>query len=219
MVLEKKFASGNLGLQQLIFHLQPFDRNLRVLYELSRTISEGKIRGGAILVELERLMTTYAGDKTVRSLLEPILVMCGTPILSMLTKWLRSGTAEDPCDEYFVRQRTVLDVEGRTENPILDAFVVVDRNLPSIFQPSVQKIVRIGAYQSILRAYCGDPDSCSIEELDGLLSTRIPYEIRRITALVDKCLGILNRQMLLQLVAEDRLRHALRYHMVIFLCM
>ncbi|PJF16836.1 Gamma-tubulin complex component 2 [Paramicrosporidium saccamoebae] len=190
--------------------LQPFDRNLKVLYELARTINEGKIRGGAILVELERLMTVYAGDKAVRSLLEPILITCGTPILSMLSKWLRSGTADDPCGEYFVRQRTMFDVEGRTENPILDAFIVVDRNLPSIFQPSVQKIVRIGAYQSILRAYCGDSDSYSIEGLDALLSTSISYEIRRVTALVDKCLGILNRQMLLQLVAEDRLRHALR---------
>lgn len=109
VLLERKFSAEALGLQQLQFHLQPYERNLEVLVDVARTVEERNLRGGALLVELENAISTYAGDKVACSLLQDIANACATPFLSMFVLWITEGRIDDPCGEFFVRPCTERD--------------------------------------------------------------------------------------------------------------
>lgn len=108
VLLEKKFAQGSLGLQQLCFHMQPFRRPMFALYKLVDGIERRQLRGGAIVIELEKSLVTYSGDRALRSLLEPLLADSYQPVLQMAERWLSAGELEDDLEEFFISQREAL---------------------------------------------------------------------------------------------------------------
>lgn len=210
VLLEKKFLIGALGLQQFAFHLQPYARNLQIIYEIVSAVEQGKLCGGAILVELEKGVARYAGDKVLRALLEEILVKCSIPFMALTASWIQDGRLEDHCHEFFIRPRTDLDKSPSNEtDSFASAFVLVDANIPSIFQPAVNKILQIGAYHNILRGYASDPEDYR-GEVNALLDGHMSYDQRKITAMVDRAFVCVNRRMLSELVSGDRLITSLR---------
>ncbi len=208
VMLERKFNSGSLGLQQFGFHLQPFERNLQVLSATVRTINEQRLRGGSILVLLERSIGQHSGDKAIRSMLEDLLVKCAAPFLDMLSGWLQSGLLDDPCGEFMIRPRNDRDpiLYGSEAYSLTLRFLAVPENMPSICQAAMGKIVQIGAFHNILKGYAGDPEDYTGNSLESALL----YDQRRIGAIVERCFANVNRRMLGELLAQDRLISALK---------
>ena len=108
VLLEKKFSQGSLGLQQLCFHMQPFRRPMFALYKLVDSIERQQLRGGAIVIELEKSLVAYSGDRTLRGLLEPLLADSYQPVLQMAERWLSAGELEDDLQEFFISHREAL---------------------------------------------------------------------------------------------------------------
>lgn len=102
ILLEKKFTLGSLGLQQLCFHIQPFQRPMFAVYEIIDSICRNNLRGGAIVLEVEKSLAAYSGDRTLRALLEPILADVYQPVLKTAEKWLTEGELDDDLGEFFI---------------------------------------------------------------------------------------------------------------------
>lgn len=184
-------------------------------------INSQRLRGGAILKQLESSISLYYGDKATRGVLEELLLGCSKPFLCVLQGWLKNGELNDPCSEFMLRRRSKNDptLRGNATSSLTavlyffamllppQEFITMDENTPSIFQPISMKILQIGALHNILRAYAEEPEEYTGDSIEGTIT----YEERCVSRIVDHCLGKVNRRILVELLSEDRLLRALRY--------
>lgn len=103
--LERRFATGTLGLQQFCFHLSPYCRNLECIAECLDEVLQVKATGGATLILLEKKVALFSGDKALKNLFESLLIKSAVPFLDILRGWLEGGRLEDPFNEFMIRRR------------------------------------------------------------------------------------------------------------------
>lgn len=169
VALESKFSGekGAMGLQQLSFHLQPYQRNLSVLANIVKSIQghdgsisssvnpaedSGPKRGGAILCHLETECIKAAGDAILQTLIEGLLVEAARPWLHILGEWLATGKADDKGGEFCVRPRSHLDppLYGTEAHTLTSAFVAVKQNTPSVISDCLPRLLQVGAFYGVL---------------------------------------------------------------------
>lgn len=88
-------------------------------------------------------------------------------------------------------------------------FHIHTENLPNFFKTHLDKIVQVGTYHRILAAPGQDPGFvfCERDSEDV-----IQWDARIISATLCKKLAVLNKKMMVDLLAGDKLKAAFRYN-------
>lgn len=211
--LEASFtdSQGGLGIQQLLFQMQPHMQSLSRIAQIISVLDASALKGGSILVHLENAVAKERGDRNVRQLLEGLLLHCARPYLNMLSAWIYHGRLEDDHMEFMIRRRTPRDPlsYGEDASTITGAFVIVDGNVPPSLQgPMASKVLRVGAYHSILSGF-GSTQKLLVQSPSSSGASLLTYDARQIALAVERELVNVNRRVMDELLAGDRLLKAL----------
>lgn len=74
------------------------------MHELVDFVREKRIRGGAILVQVERYMTSYSGDQDIAGAFCKIRAECVKPFMAMLATWIKIGHIETTSEFFIIRE-------------------------------------------------------------------------------------------------------------------
>lgn len=169
--LEDSLRAGQLGLQKLLYYIQPTLRNMALLRSVV-TVCRGK-NGGAALDAVYKLAMTHVGADDVGHILALIVGKAAAPIFEIMDIWIRKGVVDDPYNEFFIVENKVYAGSAKKATIATSAnawelrYTVNRENLPDFLAPFVENVLRSGKYLNVLRE-CGlDPAKIAANSVKG----------------------------------------------------
>lgn len=224
--LESLLLAGRLGLQKLIFLLQPAGITLRTLYGVCGRLSD--LSGGQLLDGLHAGLLQQ-GDSGARQLYSRLLDDSSRPFFDMLDTWLFSGELSDPYKEFMIAENSNMSREALVQDFNAqyweEHWALREKHVPSALRPHVGRALTAGKYLNVVRGCLAaggedggvreSPEALFLPVVDDALRT----ECRRMRLDADGSSGVprlidaayaLSSRALLRLLEE---RHGLASHL------
>lgn len=157
--LEHQFTSEQLSLQKLWFYVQP---TLRIFALLDRVVSvliKTHSVGGALLNVIHSQVTAIGGsgsDDDTTTILRFLLRQASAPFFEILGHWIYEGRIDDPYDEFFIEEQTLVArsdmMEVYDESYWHRKFTVREEMLPLFIAHMREQIFNAGKFLHVLRS-------------------------------------------------------------------
>jgi gamma-tubulin complex component 2 len=144
--LESELREGKLGLQRLLFYVQPSMRSMALLRRVASCV-DGKI-GGAALDAVYSLAAAHVGSADARAVLAFVVGRTAAPVLDAVQMWMCDGLLDDAYAEFFVEEAPRANTTGKMWD---HRYSVNHDNLPAFLAPFVANILRAGKYFNVMR--------------------------------------------------------------------
>lgn len=136
------------------------DEFLRVIAKSEDRAYKGrKIRcGGVLLGVIWDRMATLGGDPLIRALHSHLLSLASAPYLEMLQVWLKSGTIDDPYEEFMIAERRHVKKESLSNDYAGDIYweqrySLREDAVPPFLEAFKEKILLAGKYLNVCREW------------------------------------------------------------------
>ncbi|XP_055347474.1 gamma-tubulin complex component 2-like isoform X2 [Paramacrobiotus metropolitanus] len=209
--LDDVFRDGQLTIQRLHSQMMPLFPALEMMAGIVQTVTEGKLRGGALLSALHDRVVRFSPKKEIEQLVLHVVTATAVPFLRMLSKWIYEGVVEDPHREFMV---CIYNVEIKRSKQQSDKgnvntgihtcaywenrYKLVQTMVPDFMEEYTEKIVLCGKYLNIIRQ-CGE--EISVADASPLAYNRDP---RHLQMLVDDAFTMASGRLLtLMMESED----------------
>lgn len=234
--LEAGLRKGEVGLQRMLFLLQPSMRSMALLRKVVESV--GEKTGGAAVDAAYAMAAAHVGSADARSVLSFVVGRGAAPVLDSVGLWMRRGVIDDRFREFFVEENPRFAREGTgTGGKAWELRYSVNKdNVPAFLEEFVERILRAGKYLNVLRESAAAKESVSrtvvgtaAMELDIVLEKEehlvltgdvllSPDAARRIAAFVDRTYAFASERLIGHLRDEvdvlSRLRSIKRYFML-----
>ncbi|KAE9243257.1 Gamma-tubulin complex component 2 [Phytophthora fragariae] len=193
-------------IQKLWYHVQP---SLRTLEMLSLLVDACRktIGGGSLLTEIQRIMSSLAGDSNARKVFSFLMERVSVPYLKMVERWVYHGDLVDPYDEFMIRRDEQVSKEDVQDNPYStywqSRYTVRESQVPLFLTRVAQKILTAGKYLNVFRT-CNRQVDCPFAGEIVYSSSESVYE-----ELIDKAHAFASRTLLDLFVRENDLQNRL----------
>ncbi|GMF43046.1 unnamed protein product [Phytophthora fragariaefolia] len=193
-------------IQKLWYHVQP---SLRTLEMLSLLVDACRktIGGGSLLTEIQRIMSSLAGDSNARKVFSFLMERASVPYLKMVERWIYHGDLVDPYDEFMIRRDEQVSKEDVQDNPYStywqSRYTVREAQVPLFLARVAQKILTAGKYLNVFRT-CNRQVDCPFAGEIVYSSSESIYE-----ELIDKAHVFASRTLLDLFVRENDLQNRL----------
>lgn len=193
-------------IQKLWYHVQP---SLRTLEMLSLLVDACRktIGGGSLLTEIQRIMSSLAGDSNARKVFSFLMERASVPYLKMVERWIYHGDLVDPYDEFMIRRDEQVSKEDVQDNPYStywqSRYTVRESQVPLFLTRVAQKILTAGKYLNVFRT-CNRQVDCPFAGEIVYSSSESVYE-----ELIDKAHAFASRTLLDLFVRENDLQNRL----------
>ncbi|CAI5704042.1 hypothetical protein KXD40_002413 [Peronospora effusa] len=193
-------------IQKLWYNVQP---SLRTLEMLSLLVDACRktIGGGSLLTEIQRIMSSLAGDSNARKVFSFLMERASVPYLKMVERWIYHGDLVDPYDEFMIRRDDQVSKEDVQDNPYStywqSRYTVRASQVPLFLSRVALKILTAGKYLNVFRT-CNRQVDCPFAGDIKFSASESVYE-----DLIDKAHGFASRMLLDLFVRESDLQNRL----------
>ncbi|KAG7385097.1 hypothetical protein PHYPSEUDO_001949 [Phytophthora pseudosyringae] len=193
-------------IQNLWYNVQP---SLRTLEMLSLLVDACRktIGGGSLLTEIQRIMSSLAGDSNARKVFSFLMERASVPYLKMVERWIYHGDLVDPYDEFMIRRDDQVSKEDVQDNPYStywqSRYTIRASQVPLFLSRVAQKILTAGKYLNVFRT-CNRQVDCPFAGEIVFSSSESVYE-----ELIDKAHGFASRMLLGLFVRDNDLQNRL----------
>ncbi|KAG6957621.1 hypothetical protein JG687_00009878 [Phytophthora cactorum] len=193
-------------IQKLWYNVQP---SLRTLEMLSLLVDgcHKTIGGGSLLSEIQRIMSSLAGDSNARKVFSFLMERASVPYLKMVERWIYHGDLVDPYDEFMIRRDDQVSKEDVQDNPYStywqSRYTIRASQVPLFLSRVAQKILTAGKYLNVFRT-CSRQVDCPFAGEIVFSPSESVYE-----ELIDKAHGFASRVLLDLFVRENDLQNRL----------
>ncbi|KAK1936623.1 Gamma-tubulin complex component 2 [Phytophthora citrophthora] len=193
-------------IQKLWYNVQP---SLRTLEMLSLLVDACRktIGGGSLLTEIQRIMSSLAGDSNARKVFSFLMERASVPYLKMVERWIYHGDLVDPYDEFMIRRDDQISKEDVQDNPYStywqSRYTIRSTQVPLFLSRVAQKILTAGKYLNVFRT-CNRQVDCPFAGEIVFSSSESVYE-----ELIDKAHGFASRILLDLFMRENDLQSRL----------
>ncbi|KAG6962697.1 hypothetical protein JG688_00008480 [Phytophthora aleatoria] len=193
-------------IQKLWYNVQP---SLRTLEMLSLLVDGCRktIGGGSLLSEIQRIMSSLAGDSNARKVFSFLMERASVPYLKMVERWIYHGDLVDPYDEFMIRRDDQVSKEDVQDNPYStywqSRYTIRASQVPLFLSRVAQKILTAGKYLNVFRT-CSRQVDCPFAGEIVFSPSESVYE-----ELIDKAHGFASRVLLDLFVRENDLQNRL----------
>lgn len=199
-------ADTSFSLQKLWYNVQPSLRTLEMLSVLV-TACRQTIGGGSLLTEIQRIMSSLAGDSNARKVFSFLMERASVPYLKMVERWIYYGDLVDPYDEFMIRRDNQVSKEDVQDNPYStywqSRYTVRASQVPLFLARVAPKILTAGKYLHVFRTCNRQADCPFANEIAFSLSDSVYEE------LIDKAHAFASRMLLDLFVRENDLQNRL----------
>ncbi|KAF4031510.1 Gamma tubulin complex component C-terminal [Phytophthora infestans] len=202
----KTDGAASFTIQKLWYYVQP---SLRTLEMLSLLVDGCRktIGGGSLLSEIQRVMSSLAGDSNARKVFSFLMERASVPYLKMVERWVYHGDLVDPYDEFMIRRDDQVSKEDVKDNPYStywqSRYTVRASQVPLFLSRVAQKILTAGKYLNVFRT-CSRQVDCPFAGELVFSSSESVYE-----ELIDRAHGFASRVLLDLFVRENDLQNRL----------
>ena len=119
--------------------------------------------GGSVLGLVTQRLASFAGDPSVKNLLQMLLREASRPYMTMLNEWLHHGSIKDPHGEFMIKEQKSIKRE-RLDQDYTDEYwekryTIRDRDrlVPPQLETLKEKVLLAGKYLNVVRE-CGGID-------------------------------------------------------------
>ncbi|GMF16027.1 unnamed protein product [Phytophthora lilii] len=197
---------GSYTIQKLWYHVQPSLRTMEMLSVLVDACRK-TIGGGSLLTEIQRIMSSLAGDSNARKVFSFLMERASVPYLKMVERWIYHGDLVDPYDEFMIRRDEQVSKEDVQDNPYStywqSRYTVRASQVPLFLGRVSQKILTAGKYLNVFRTCNRQVDCPFAGEIVFSLSESIYEE------LIDKAHSFASKTLLDLFVRENDLQNRL----------
>ncbi|CEG44915.1 gamma-tubulin complex component 2 [Plasmopara halstedii] len=203
---QSRNADDHLTIQKLWYNVQP---SLRTMEMLSLLVDNCRttIGGGSLLSEIQRIMSSLAGDSNARKVFSFLLERASVPYLKMVERWIYHGDLVDPYDEFMIRRDDQVSKEDVQDNPYStywqSRYTIRTSQVPLFLSRVAQKILTAGKYLNVFRT-CSRQMDCPFASEIVFASSESVYE-----ELIDKAHGFASRVLLDLFLRENDLQNRL----------
>ncbi|KAG3001996.1 Gamma-tubulin complex component 2 [Phytophthora cactorum] len=193
-------------IQKLWYNVQP---SLRTLEMLSLLVDgcHKTIGGGSLLSEIQRIMSSLAGDSNARKVFSFLMERASVPYLKMVERWIYHGDLVDPYDEFMIRRDDQVSKEDVQDNPYStywqSRYTIRASQVPLFLSRVAQKILTAGKYLNVFRT-CSRQVDCPFAGEIVFSPSESVYE-----ELIDKAHGFASWVLLDLFVRENDLQNRL----------
>ncbi|CAI5744946.1 unnamed protein product [Peronospora destructor] len=193
-------------IQKLWYNVQP---SLRTLEMLSLLVDACRktIGGGSLLTEIQRIMSSLAGDSNARKVFSFLMERASVPYLKMVERWIYHGDLVDPYDEFMIRRDDQVSKEDVQDNPYStywqSRYTLRASQVPLFLSRVALKILTAGKYLNVFRT-CNCQVDCPFAGDIKFSASESVYE-----DLIDKAHGFASRMLLDLFVRESDLQNRL----------
>ncbi|KAF1778528.1 Gamma-tubulin complex component protein [Phytophthora cactorum] len=194
---------------KLWYNVQP---SLRTLEMLSLLVDGCRktIGGGSLLSEIQRIMSSLAGDSNARKVFSFLMERASVPYLKMVERWIYHGDLVDPYDEFMIRRDDQVSKEDVQDNPYStywqSRYTIRASQVPLFLSRVAQKILTAGKYLNVFRT-CSRQVDCPFAGEIVFSPSESVYE-----ELIDKAHGFASRVLLDLFVRENDLLISLKHY-------
>ncbi|KAG7400522.1 Gamma-tubulin complex component 2 [Phytophthora boehmeriae] len=197
---------GSFTIQKLWYQVQPSLRTMEMLTILVDACRK-TIGGGSLLTEIQRIMSSLAGDTNARKVFSFLMERASVPYLKMVERWIYHGDLVDPYDEFMIRRDDQVSKEDVQDNPYStywqSRYTIRTAQVPLFLSRVAQKILTAGKYLNVFRT-CNRQVDCPFAGAIVFSSSESVYE-----ELIDKAHGFASRMLLDLFVCENDLQNRL----------
>ncbi|KAL4163848.1 hypothetical protein KRP22_005275 [Phytophthora ramorum] len=199
-------GAASFTIQTLWYNLQP---SLRTMEMLSLLVDACRktIGGGSLLTQIQRIMSSLAGDSNARSVFSFLMERASVPYLKMVERWIYHGDLVDPYDEFMIRRDELVSKEDVQDDPYStyweSRYTIRESQVPLFLLRVAQKILTAGKYLNVFRT-CNRQVDCPFAGEIVFSSSESVYE-----QLIDKAHGFASRILLDLFVRENDLQNRL----------
>jgi gamma-tubulin complex component 2 len=144
--LEGELRAGRLGLQRLLFYVQPSMRSMALLRRVVKCV-DGKT-GGAALDAVYMLAAAHVGSADARAVLAFVVGRTAAPVLDAMQMWMCDGVVDDTFAEFFVEEAPRVSSTAESWDR---KYSVNHDNLPGFLAQFVANILSAGKYLNVMR--------------------------------------------------------------------
>ncbi|KAF1786264.1 Gamma-tubulin complex component protein [Phytophthora cactorum] len=168
------------------------------------------IGGGSLLSEIQRIMSSLAGDSNARKVFSFLMERASVPYLKMVERWIYHGDLVDPYDEFMIRRDDQVSKEDVQDNPYStywqSRYTIRASQVPLFLSRVAQKILTAGKYLNVFRT-CSRQVDCPFAGEIVFSPSESVYE-----ELIDKAHGFASRVLLDLFVRENDLLISLKHY-------
>ena len=126
-------------------------------------------KGGIILGVLAQRLSTLAGDRSARALLQNLLHESSKPYMHMLNLWLHHGEINDPHGEFLIKEQKSIRKEKLDEDYTDEywekRYTIREGEVPPQLEALRDKVLLAGKYLNVVRE-CGGIDVAKDKAMD-----------------------------------------------------
>lgn len=203
---QSRSTDGLFTIQKLWYNVQP---SLKTLEMLSLLVDSCRttIGGGSLLSEIQRIMSSLAGDSNARKVFSFLMERASVPYLKMVEMWIYYGNLVDPYDEFMIRRDDMVSKEDVQDNPYStywqSRYTIRTSQVPLFLTRVAPKILTAGKYLNVFRT-CSRQMDCPFAGEIAFSSSELVYE-----ELIDKAHNFASRVLLDLFVRENDLQNRL----------
>lgn len=199
-------SGGSFTIQKLWYQVQPSLRTMEMLSVLVDACRK-TIGGGSLLTEIQRIMSSLAGDTNARKVFSFLMERASVPYLKMVERWIYHGDLVDPYDEFMIQRDDQVSKEDVQDNPYStywqSRYTIRSSQVPLFLSRVEQKILTAGKYLNVFRT-CSRQVDCPFAGAIVFSSSESVYE-----ELIDKAHGYASQMLLDLFVRENDLQNRL----------
>ncbi|CAH0514785.1 unnamed protein product [Peronospora belbahrii] len=198
--------SLSFSIQKLWYNVQPSLRTLEMLSVLVDACHKA-IGGGSLLTEIQRIMSSLAGDSNARKVFSFLMERASVPYLKMVERWIYHGDLVDPYDEFMIRRDDQVSKEDVQDNPYStywqSRYTIRASQVPLFLSRVAPKILTAGKYLNVFRT-CNRQVDCPFAGEINFSASESVYE-----ELIDKAHRFASKMLLELFVCESDLQNRL----------
>ncbi|KAI9906394.1 hypothetical protein PsorP6_004825 [Peronosclerospora sorghi] len=199
-------AAVPFTIQKLWYHVQPSLRTLELLSMLVDSCRK-TIGGGSLLTEIQRIMSSLAGDSSARKVFSFLMEHASVPYLKMVERWIYHGDLVDPYDEFMIQRDDQVSKEDVQDNPYStywqSRYSIRVSQVPLFLSRLANKILTAGKYLNVFRT-CNRQLHCPFAGEIVYSSSELVYE-----ELIEKAHEFASWMLLNLIVRENDLQNRL----------